>query len=136
MGDGKVYVGTVDGRLIALDIKTGKAGLGHQADGLPEADRRLHRRAALSPGARSSSARRAASGRRAGPIFGVDAATGKKKWEFDTVGRHPEAKKTWGNDTWRTGGGGGWMPGTYDSDTNTVWWGIANPAPLYDWSGV
>ncbi len=27
------------------------------------------------------------------------------------------------------------MPGTYDAATNTVWWGTANPAPLYDWSG-
>ena len=43
--------------------------------------------------------------------------------------------KTWGNDTWRIGGGGGWMPGTYDPETNTVWWGTANPAPLYDWAG-
>src|SRR6266567_4454299 len=33
------------------------------------------------------------------------------------------------------GGGGGWMPGTYDAETNTVWWGTANPSPLYDWSG-
>ncbi len=70
-----------------------------------------------------------------GPIFGVDAATGKKKWEFLTVAGTDEAMKTWGNDSWRTGGGGGWMPGTYDSETNTIWWGTANPAPLYDWSG-
>ena len=27
------------------------------------------------------------------------------------------------------------MPGTYDAETNTVLWGTANPAPLYDWSG-
>jgi glucose dehydrogenase len=27
------------------------------------------------------------------------------------------------------------MPGGYDPETNTVWWGTANPAPLYDWSG-
>jgi len=70
-----------------------------------------------------------------GPIFGVDAATGKKKWEFLTVAGTDEAMKTWGNDSWRTGGGGGWMPGTYDSETGTIWWGTANPAPLYDWSG-
>jgi glucose dehydrogenase len=27
------------------------------------------------------------------------------------------------------------MPGGYDAKTNSVWWGTANPAPLYDWSG-
>ena len=58
------------------------------------------------------------------------------KWTFLTVAPTEEAKKTWGNDSWRTGGGGGWMPGTYDGDTNTLYWGTANPAPLYDWSGA
>src|SRR5208283_5466843 len=71
-----------------------------------------------------------------GLIFGVDAATGAKKWEFDTTSGTDEAKQSWGNDTWRVGGGGGWMPGTYDTATNTVWWGTANPDPLYDWSGA
>jgi outer membrane protein assembly factor BamB len=32
-----------------------------------------------------------------GPIFGIDAATGQKKWEFLTVGGTDEALKTWGN---------------------------------------
>ncbi len=71
-----------------------------------------------------------------GPIYGVDAATGKVKWTFLTVAGTDDAMKTWGNDSWRTGGGGGWMPGTYDTDTNTIYWGTANPAPLYDWSGA
>lgn len=55
--------------------------------------------------------------------------------EFFTVAGTEEAKATWGNESWRTGGGGGWMPGTYDPETNAVWWGTANPAPLYDWAG-
>ena len=71
-----------------------------------------------------------------GPIFGVDAKTGQKKWEFFTVAGTEDAKATWGNESWRTGGGGGWMPGAYDPETNTIWWGTANPAPLYDWSGA
>src|SRR5207302_4147730 len=33
-----------------------------------------------------------------GPIFGVDAATGQKKWEFLTVGGTDDALKTWGNE--------------------------------------
>src|ERR1700746_2589869 len=64
-----------------------------------------------------------------------DAKSGQKVWEFLTVGGTPEAEKTWGNESWRTGGGGGWVAGAYDADTNAVWWGVANPAPLYDWSG-
>jgi len=47
IGEGKVFVGTVDGRLIALDMKTGKLLWDIQADQFAEADRRLHRRPAL-----------------------------------------------------------------------------------------
>ena len=70
-----------------------------------------------------------------GPIFGVDGKTGKKVWEFLTVAGTDEAMQTWGGDSWKTGGGGGWMAGAYDPETNTVIWGTGNPAPLYDWAG-
>ncbi len=134
IGEGKVFVGTMDGRLIALDMKTGK----------PVWDTKLVNSQKLTVGftgaplyAKGTVVIGSQGGEwpGRGPIFGVDAATGQKKWEFLTAGGTDEAKKTWGNDAWRTGGGGGWMPGTYDAATNTIWWGTANPAPLYDWSG-
>ena len=124
----------MDGRLIALDMKTGK----------PVWDTKLIDSQKLTVGftgaplyAKGTVVIGAQGGEwpGRGPIFGVDAATGTKKWEFLTVAGTDDAMKTWGNDSWRTGGGGGWMPGTYDSETNTIWWGTANPAPLYDWSG-
>ncbi|HKU94525.1 MAG TPA: PQQ-binding-like beta-propeller repeat protein, partial [Vineibacter sp.] len=134
MGHGNVYVGTVDGRLIALDMATGKVAwdtklidskkltVGFTGAPLVVKDKVII-------GAQGGEW----PGR--GPIFGVDAKTGEKKWEFLTVAGTEEAKATWGGDSWRTGGGGGWMPGTYDTATNTVWWGTGNPAPLYDWAG-
>jgi alcohol dehydrogenase (cytochrome c) len=134
MGDGKLYIGTVDGRLIALDAKTGK----------PAWDTKLIDSPTLTVGftgaplfARGTVIIGAQGGEwpYRGPIFAVDATSGQKKWEFLTAGGTPEAMKTWGNDTWRIGGGGGWMPGTYDPQINAVWWGVANPAPLYDWAG-
>jgi PQQ-dependent dehydrogenase (methanol/ethanol family) len=135
LGDGKVFVGTVDGRLIALDQKTGK----------PAWDTKLVNSEKLTVGFTGAplvvkdtvvigSQGGEWTGR--GPLFGVDAKTGQKKWEFLTVAGTEEAKKTWGNDSWRTGGGGAWMPGGYDVETNTIWFGTANPAPLYDWSGA
>ncbi len=134
LGEGKVFVGTVDGHLIALDMKTGKPVWDTQLQdskkltvgftGAP-----LYAKGTVVIGSQGGEW----PGR--GPIYGVDAATGKVKWTFLTVGGTDDAMKTWGNDTWRTGGGGGWMPGTYDPDTNTVYWGTANPAPLYDWAG-
>jgi alcohol dehydrogenase (cytochrome c) len=134
LGEGKVFVGTVDGRLIALDMKTGK----------PVWDTKLQDSQKLTVGftgaplyAKGTVVIGSQGGEwpGRGPIYGVDAATGKVKWTFLTVAGTDDAQKTWGNDSWRTGGGGGWMPGTYDSDTNTILWGTANPAPLYDWSG-
>ena len=46
LGDGKVFVGTVDGRLIALDMKTGKQVWDTKLVDSQEAHGRLHRRAA------------------------------------------------------------------------------------------
>ncbi|CCD98015.1 PQQ-binding-like beta-propeller repeat protein [Bradyrhizobium sp. STM 3809] len=134
IGDGKVYVGTMDGRLIALDMKTGKVAwdtklIDSQKLTVGFTGAPLYANGSVIIGAQGGEW----PGR--GPIFGVDAATGAKKWEFLTVAGTDEAQKTWGNDSWRTGGGGGWMPGSYDSETKTIWWGTANPAPLYDWSG-
>ncbi len=124
LGEGRAYVGTVDGRLIALDAKTGKrlwdtnlvdsAKLTVGFTGAP-----LYANGIVVIGSQGGE------WPYRGPIFGVDAKTGEKKWEFFTVGGTEEAKKTWGNDTWRTGGGGGWMPGTYDSANNAVRWGTA-----------
>jgi alcohol dehydrogenase (cytochrome c) len=134
LGHGKVYVGTVDGRLIALDIKTGK----------PVWDTKLVNSQKLTVGFTGAPlvvkdtviiGSQGGEWTSRGPIFGVDANSGQKKWEFFTVAGTEEAKQTWGGDSWRTGGGGGWMPGTYDAETNTIWWGTANPSPLYDWSG-
>jgi alcohol dehydrogenase (cytochrome c) len=135
LANGNVYVGTVDGRLIAIDMKTGK----------PVWDTRLVDSKKLTVGFTGAplavkdtviigSQGGEWPGR--GPIFGVDGKTGQKKWEFLTVAGTDEARATWGGDSWRTGGGGGWMVGAYDPETNTVWWGTANPAPLYDWAGA
>ena len=30
---------------------------------------------------------------------------------------------------YKTGGGAPWMTGTYDADTNTLFWGVGNPGP-------
>jgi alcohol dehydrogenase (cytochrome c) len=134
LGHGKVYVGTVDGHLIALDMKTGKKAW----------DTKLVNSEKLTVGFTGAPlvvkdtiiiGSQGGEWTSRGPLFGVDANTGQKKWEFFTVAGTDEAKQTWGGDSWRTGGGGAWMPGTYDAETNTIWWGTANPAPLYDWAG-
>lgn len=134
LGHGKVFVGTVDGRLIAIDMKTGAKAW----------DTKLINSQKLTVGFTGAPlavkdvvviGAQGGEWPYRGPIFGVDAETGAKKWEFVTVAGTEAAKKTWGAESWRTGGGGGWMAGAYDPETDAVWWGTGNPAPLYDWSG-
>ncbi len=134
IGEGRLYVGTVDGRLIALDMKTGKV----------DWDTKLQDSEKLTVGftgaplyAKGTVVIGSQGGEwpGQGPLYGVDAATGKVKWKFNTVGGDDASKQSYGNNSWRTGGGGGWMPGTFEPETNIVYWGTANPAPLYDWSG-
>ena len=134
LGHGNVYVGTMDGRLIAIDMKTGK----HVWDVKLINSEKLTVGFTGAPLVVKDKVIIGAQGGEwpwRGPIFGVDAKTGKKVWEFFTVAPTEEAKRTWGGESWRTGGGGGWMVGTYDPETDTVWWGTGNPAPLYDWAG-
>ena len=50
IGAGKLYVGTVDGRLIALDMATGKVAWDTKLVDSEEADRRFHRRPAVREG--------------------------------------------------------------------------------------
>jgi PQQ-dependent dehydrogenase (methanol/ethanol family) len=134
LGHGMVYVGTMDGRLIALNQKTGKKVW----------DTKLINSEKLTVGFTGAPlvvkdmvviGAQGGEWPYRGPIFGVQARDGLKQWEFLTVAGTPGSEKTWGHKSWKTGGGGGWMPGSFDAESNTLWWGTANPAPLYDWSG-
>ncbi|MFO1318983.1 MAG: PQQ-binding-like beta-propeller repeat protein [Burkholderiales bacterium] len=135
IGYGNVYMGTTDGRMIALDMNTGKVvwdkmiltveGGNKGFTGAPVIVKDMV--VIGSNGGELSGC--------CGPIFAVDAKTGEVRWQFDTIGGDERSRSSWGNDSWKTGGGGGWMTGTYDEATNSVWWGTANPAPDYDWAG-
>jgi alcohol dehydrogenase (cytochrome c) len=129
---GNLYIGTVDGRLIAVDMQTGKPvwdtkliDVTKGAKGFTGAPLVVKDKVIVgSNGGELAGC--------CGPIFAVDAKTGKKVWQFDTIGGDDRSLASWGNDSWKTGGGGGWMTGGYDPNTNTVFWGTANPAPDYD----
>jgi len=136
--EGKVYVGAYDGRLIALDAKTG---------------RRLWATLTVDPSKpyTSTGAPRVANGKvflgNAGSEIGVrgyvsayDAKDGKLLWRFYTVpgdpskpGESPQlaaAAKTWTGDLyWKLGGGTVWDGIAYDPGTNLVYFGTANGTP-------
>ncbi|MEO8050574.1 MAG: PQQ-binding-like beta-propeller repeat protein, partial [Acidobacteriota bacterium] len=137
---GKVYVGTLDGRLIALDEHTGAP-----VWSVSTAD-------SAKPYA-ISSAPRIAKGMvvigNAGAEYGVrgyisayDAETGKMAWRSYTVPGDPakgfeskameSAAKTWTGEWWNTGGGGTvWEGIVYDPALDLLYFGTGNPTAWY-----
>ena len=58
---------------------------------------------------------------------------GKHLWRFYTIPAPGEfGNETWKGDSWKTGGGGTWLTGTYDPELNTLYWPIGNPAAMTD----
>ncbi len=70
-----------------------------------------------------------------GFVAAYNATTGKLVWRFWTVPAPGEfGSDSWPGDLYLHGGGTTWMPGTYDPETNTLFWGTSNPAPDFDGS--
>jgi len=131
---GNLYVGTVDGRLIAVDMKTGKPVWETQILTVDKGNKGFTGAPLVVKDKVIIGADGGELSGCCGPITAVDARSGKIVWQFDTIGGDERSRASWKNDSWKTGGGGGWMTGGYDPKTDTVFWGTANPAPDYDWS--
>ena len=59
--------------------------------------------------------------------------TGKRLWRFHTIpGPGELGHDTWKGDSWKTGGGGTWLTGTYDPELDTLYWPVGNPAAMTD----
>ena len=134
----KVYVGTLDGRLVALEAKNGKvvfdkgvipAGSHQAITGAP----RIAKGKVLLGSAGSEYFSR-------GYLAAYDPQTGEELWKFYTVpgdpskpqeGKHLDAAaKTWSGEFWKLGGGGNvWDSITYDPATNLIYFGTANAEP-------
>jgi len=71
-----------------------------------------------------------------GFVAAFDAQTGKQMWRFWTIpAPGEEGSATWPpGEIYLHGGGTTWMPGTYDPELNTLYWGTSNPSPDYDGS--
>ena len=123
-----VIFGTLDGRGISLDLKTGK-----ELWSAPIVDSDVCNCNFTSPPViiddiavfGPSGGDTFAFGR----IFGLSVETGDILWEFETLRDHPDS---WLPEHRMTGGGGGWMPGQYDPETDTLLWGMGNPSPDFD----
>jgi alcohol dehydrogenase (cytochrome c) len=70
-----------------------------------------------------------------GFVAAFDALTGKLVWRFWTIPAPGEfGAESWPGKLYLHGGGTTWMPGTYDPQLNTIYWGTSNPAPDFEGS--
>jgi alcohol dehydrogenase (cytochrome c) len=123
VGHGMVFIGTVDGRGIALDQKTGKLQWETQLTDFANCQGCNFTSPPVVAGDILTFGSTAGELATQGKIFGVEAKTGKKVWEFNTIKNDPNS---WPGESGKYGGGA-WMPGTYDAETGTVFYGTGNP---------
>jgi alcohol dehydrogenase (cytochrome c) len=70
-----------------------------------------------------------------GFVAAYDTQTGKEAWRFWTIPAPGEkGSESWPGDLYLHGCGSTWMPGTYDAELNTIYWGTSNPCPDFDGS--
>ena len=70
-----------------------------------------------------------------GFVAAYDAQTGKLAWRLWTIPAPGEfGSESWPGKLYLHGGGTTWMPGTYDADLNTIYWGTSNPSPDFEGS--
>ena len=130
LGD-RLFVGTLDAALIALDARTGlpvwETQVADTMDGYSITSPPLVVKDKIILGvAGGEFATR-------GWIDAYDAATGERRWRFNTIpGAGEFGHDTWKGDSWKTGGGATWLTGTYDPQLDTLYWPVGNPAPQID----
>ncbi len=135
---GALYLGTIDGRLVSLDAKTGaRRWEVNTIDrtkpySITGAPRVVKGKVLIGNGGAELGVR--------GYLSAYDADTGKLAWRFYTVPGNPkdgfehpelaEAAKTW-NGEWWVGGGGGtvWDSMAYDPELDTLYVGTGNGSP-------
>jgi alcohol dehydrogenase (cytochrome c) len=127
-GDGKIFVGQLDGHLVALDAKTGKELWNAQVVDYKEGalitspPLVVKNMVVTGFGGGEYGVR--------GYLTAYDMASGKQVWRtYTTPGQGEAGSDTWKGDSAQHGGGAPWLVGSYDAKTNTILWGTSNPSP-------
>ena len=140
--NGKLFIGALDGRLIAIDARTGKEVWSVRTFdnthpySITGPTRVFDGKVVIGNGGADYGVR--------GFVTAYDAETGRKLWRFYTVPGNPAngldheasdsvmpmAAKTWTGEWWKLGGGGtAWDSMVYDPKLNMVYIGTGNGSP-------
>lgn len=129
--DDKVYVGTLDAHVVALQATTGEVVWDRAVE-----DYRLTYYVTMAPLVVNGKVMVGTSGGEhgiRGSITALDAMTGDEVWKRYTIPAPDEpGGDTWSGDSWRNGGGSVWLTGNYDPALDITYWGIGNGGP---WTG-
>ena len=128
---GLIYVGTIDGHLVALDARTGRVRWDVEV-----ADYKLAYTITAAPLALKDKIIVGIAGAEYGVrgfLDAYDAKTGKRAWRFWTTPAPGEpGHETWSGDSWKYGGATTWITGSFDPELNLLYWTTGNPGPDYD----
>ena len=139
----KFIFGTLDAKLVALDAKTGKVVWKKTID-----DFKAGYSYTAAPLIVKGKLFTGLSGGEFGVVGKVQARdpdTGELIWSRPVIegnmgqlnGKDStitgKTNETWPGDTYKFGGGATWLGGTYDPDTNLIYFGAGNPGPWNSW---
>jgi alcohol dehydrogenase (cytochrome c) len=127
----KVYLASLDAHIVALDNQTGKVvwdkkmGDYTYAETFTIMPMALRNKIIFGTAGAEYGVR--------GWIAAVDADTGAPVWKTYTIpGPGEPGNDTWAGESWKYGGGSAWITGSYDKESNTLYWPVGNPGPDFD----
>ncbi len=129
--DDRVYMGTLDARLIALDRINGQPLWNAEV-----ADVNLAYSVTMAPLVVKDKIVVGVGGGEygiRGYVAAFDAETGEQAWKTYTIpGPGELGHDSWEGDDWEHGGASVWVTGSFDPELNLTYWGVGNPGP--DWN--
>ena len=129
--DDRVFMGTLDARLIALDRINGQPLWNAEV-----ADVNLAYSVTMAPLVVKDKIIVGVGGGEygiRGYVAAFDAETGEQAWKTYTIpGPGEPGHDSWEGDDWEHGGASVWITGSFDPELNLTYWGVGNPGP--DWN--
>jgi quinohemoprotein ethanol dehydrogenase len=131
IGDGKVYIAEITGRLVALDAATGKVLWGtwntrwQEGGTMTMAPLYFDHKVIVGISGGEMGAR--------GAVTAYDSSTGAQAWRFYTCPSYGEVGGgTWSGNEWQHCGAAVWSTPSVDPNRGLVYFGVGNPDPWSD----